>query len=209
MTLDELDAARKAGTISDYTGVINAQMMRQQGPRGQGVSYYMISRLNVELAPMVEEFRVAREGKLTTVLSGPNNCGKTLLLKQLFFQFGQGSYLVACNRFSHVDVLNTRQVEEFEHRRLYDNFSQQFYMSRQNSDDSELKLEQVLTSMKNAQRARLFALCKNLLGNEFSLPRTDRENEFSPFYVDMDGENLRYGSSRDPPTSDPARYPAG
>ena len=195
MTLDELDAARKAGTIRDYTPVINAQMMRQQGPRGQGVSYYMISRLNVEFAPMVEEFRVAREGKLTTVLSGPNNCGKTLLLKQLFFQFGQGSYLVACNRFSHVDVLNTRQVEEFEHRRLYDNFSQQFYMSRQNSDDSELKLEQVLTSMKNAQRARLFALCKNLLGNEFSLQRTDRENEFSPFYVDMDGENLRYGSS--------------
>ena len=195
ITLDDLDAARKAGTIEDYTQVINAQMRRHQGPMGQGVAYHMISRLNVDFAPTVEDFCAAREGKPTTVLSGPNNSGKTLLLKQLFFHFGQGSYLVACNRFSHVDVLNTRQVEEFEHRRYYDNFSQQFYMSRQNSDDSELKLEQILTSLKNTQREKLFTLCKDLLGNEFSLQRTDRENDFSPFYVDMDGENLRYGSS--------------
>jgi len=195
MTLDILDATRKAGTFEEYTNVINNQMMRRQGPMAQGVPYYMISRLNVEFDPTIEEFQVAREGKSTTVLSGPNNCGKTLLLKQLFFQFGQGSYLVACNRFSHVDVLNTRKVEEYEHRRYYDNFSQQFFMSQQNSEDNELKLEQVLTSLKNSQRERLFALCKELLGNDFALKRTEPENDFSPFYVDMDGENLRYGSS--------------
>ena len=195
MTLDELDAARKAETIEDYSRVTNSQMLRQQGAMGQGISYYMISRLDVEFTPSVEEFREARDGKQTTVLSGPNNSGKTLLLKQLFFQYGQGSYLVACNRFSHVDILNTRKVDEYEHRRYYDNFSQQYYMSQQNSEDNELKLEQILTSLKNGQREKLFALCKELLGNTFSLQRTERENDFSPFYVDMDGENLRYGSS--------------
>ncbi len=58
-----------------------------------------------------------------------------------------------------------------------------------------MKLEQVITGLKDAQREKLFKVCKDLLGNEFSLKRTDPENTFSPFYVDMDGENLRYGSS--------------
>jgi molybdopterin-guanine dinucleotide biosynthesis protein len=191
LTLAELDSVRKAGTIEDYSRVTNAQTMRQQGPMSQGMPYYMISRLNIDFTPTVEEIRAAREGKPTTVFSGPNNGGKTLLLKQLYFQIGQGSHLVACNRFSHVDVLNTRQIDEYEHRRYYESFSQQFHTSRQNTEDSQLKLEQVLTSLKNVQRDKLFGLSKDLLGNKFSLQRTDPESDFSPFYVDMDGENPR------------------
>jgi hypothetical protein len=195
VTLDNLDAARRAGKIEEYSHVINAQMLRRQGPGASGIPYSMISRLDVDFTPTVEAFHAAREGELTTVLSGPNNCGKTLLLKQLFLLVGHDGYLIACNRFSHIDILNTRQAEAYEYRRYYDNFSQNYYMSRQNSEDNELKLEQVITSLKDKQREKLFSACKDLLGNEFSLKRTDPENMFSPFYVDMDGENLRYGSS--------------
>ncbi len=154
----------------------------------------MISRLDVDFRPTVEAFYAVREGKLTTVLSGPNNCGKTLLLKQLFLLVGHDGYLIACNRFSHIDVLNTRQMEEHEYRRYYDNFSQNYYMSRQNSEGNELKLEQVITSLKDKQREKLFSACKDLLGNEFSLKRTDPENTFSPFYVDA----VAFDASRHP-----------
>ena len=143
----------------------------------------------------MEALYAARAGKPTTIFSGPNNGGKTLLLKQLCFLIGQGGYLLACNRFSHVDVLNTRKVEESEHRRYYENFARNYYMSQQNTEDNELRLEQVITTLKGKQRDKLFRASKELLGNEFSLKRTDPENTFSPFYVDMDGENLRYGSS--------------
>ena len=195
ITLDELDAARRTGAIEEHSYVTSSQIMRQQGPNSHGISYSLISRLDVEFTPTVEALYAARAGKLTTIFSGPNNGGKTLLLKQLFLLVGQGGYLLACNRFSHVDVLNTRKTEEHEHRRYYDNFAMNFHMSQQNTEDNELRLEQVITTLKDTQRDELFKIGKELLGNEFSLKRTDPENMFSPFYVDMDGENLRYASS--------------
>jgi hypothetical protein len=86
-----------------------------------------------------------RSSKSVTVLSGPNNGGKTILLKHLFSLAGHGSYLVGCNRFSHVDVLNSRQREQHEHRRFYENFMNNFERSNLNTEDNEMKLDQVLT----------------------------------------------------------------
>ncbi len=196
MSLGDLDGLNAAGKVNDFTSVANTQMLRQGGPGGMsGVPYSMISRLNVDFVPTVEEFHAARTDKSITVLSGPNNGGTTLLLKQLCYLVGHDGYLMACNRFSHVDVLNTRERNAHEDRRYYDNFMHSFHTSRQNTEDNELKLQQVITGLKDGQRDKLFSVAKELLGNEFSLKRTDAENTFSPFYVDMDGENLCYGSS--------------
>ena len=196
LSLADLDALHAAKKVSEYTLVTNADMMRREGPGGaQGVPYSRISRIDVDFVPAVEELHTARAGKSITVLSGPNNGGKTLLLKQLFYLVGHDGYLIACNRFSHVDALNTRQRDPHEHRRYYDNFMHSFYTSHQNTEDNELKLEHVITGLKDTQRETLFAAAKDLLGNNFSLQRIDPENTFSPFYVDMDAENLRYGSS--------------
>lgn len=195
ITIDELDALREAGKIKDYTKVVNPQIPSFEGPRTNGIIYSMISRTNVELSPTIDEFLNSRNNKSITILSGPNNCGKTFLLKQLFSKIGHAGYLLSCNRFSQVDVLNTRKIEEHEHRRYYDNFMQQFFTSNQNTENNDLQLEQIIVSLKDSQRNKLFDLCKTLIGNNFSLKRIDPENTFSPFYVDMDGENLRYGSS--------------
>lgn len=195
MPVEQLDELHRTGKVKDYTRVIHTQLLRQEGPMAQGIHYSKISRLEVEFIPTVENFHEARAEKPTTVLSGPNNCGKTLLLKQLFSLIGQGGYLIGCNRFSHVDVLNTRQIDQHEHRRYYDNFIQNFYTSRQNTENNELQLQRIITGLKDHQRKKLFDVCKELLGNDFSLTRTDPENTFSPFYVDVDGENLRYSST--------------
>lgn len=195
LTIAELDDDYKAGKIHKHTYVFNAQMLRQEGPITHGIAYSMISRLSVEFVPTVEEFFTTRKNKEVTILSGPNNSGKTLLLKQLFSIIGQGGYLINCNRFSHVDILNTSTTDEHEHRRYYDNFIQYFHTSQQNTENNELQLQKIITSLKNPQREKLFKLAKEFLGNEFSLKRIDIDNDFSPFYVDMDGENLRYGSS--------------
>jgi predicted ATPase len=195
MSIESLDEDYHAGKFHDYTRVINSQMLRHDGPMAQGISYSMISRLNVEFTPTADEFIISRENMQTTILSGPNNSGKTLFLKQLFYVIGQGGYLINCNRFSHVDTLNTRATEEHEHRRYYENFIHSYNTSQQNTENNELQLQQIITSLKNRQRVKLFELAYELLGNKFSLKRIDPENEFSPFYVDMDGENLRYGST--------------
>jgi len=195
ITLGELDALHGTGEIDDYSIVANTKMVAINGPESNGIRYSMISRSNVEFSPSVDEFYESRSEKQITVLSGPNNCGKTFLLKQLFSKIGHEGYLVSCNRFSHVDMLNTRQIDELQYRQYYDNFMHQFFTSNQNSENNDLRLEQILVNLKDKKRNDLFELCESLIGNKFSLQRTDPENTFSPFYVDMDGENLRYGSS--------------
>lgn len=195
MAIENLDELHRDGKVEDFTYVLNTQMAKQEGPGAHGIPYSSISRLDVEFNPTLEEIYTTLVSKSTTVLSGPNNCGKTLLLKQLFSLVGQGGYLIGCNRFSHVDVLNTRQIDEHEHRRYYDNFIHNLYASNQNTENNDLQLQQIITTLKDRQRRKLFEICKQLIGSDFSLKRTDPENSFSPFYVDIDGENLRYSST--------------
>lgn len=194
ISLADLDDLHAKGKVRDSTHVISAPMLRR-GPRASGIPYSAIARIDIDLSPDPEVFHADRAKEVVTVLCGPNNSGKTLYLKQLFSVVGHGGYLVSCNRFSHVDVLNTRQQEENQYRNYYDNFIQNWYSSSQNTEESEYKLEQALTALTNDKRKLLFALCRTLLGSEISLKRTQENNEFSPFYVDIDGQNLRYAST--------------
>ena len=194
VTLAELDSLRAAGKIRASTEVINTRVL-QRNRRANPIRYSAIARLGVEFTPTIQAFHADRDDKSVTVLSGPNNCGKTLLLKQLFSFTDEGGYLISCSRFSHVDVLNTRQLDENIFGGFYDTYIQGFYTTQQNSEENHLKLEQIITGLKQSQLTALFSVCKDLLGNEFSIRQIDPERPFSSFYVDMDGQNLKYGSS--------------
>jgi predicted ATPase len=193
ISLKELDRLHESGKIHDDTACANIAMLRRG--RTQGIPYSQIAHLNIEFQPDVDTFIEDRKNSQVTVLSGANNCGKTLFLKQLFSEAGHGAYLLSCNRFSHVDILNTRQQEALQYRNYYDNFVQNWYTSRQNTEDSEYKLEHAITGLSNRQREHLLAICGELIGTKFSLKRTQEDNDFSPFYVDMAGQNLRYAST--------------
>lgn len=190
----ELDALAEAGRIEPHTQVISDQML-QRSPKARPIQYSAIVRLNVEFAPFVDDFHSGRRECPVTVLSGPNNGGKSLLLKQLLAEIGHQGRLIQCNRFSQIDVLNTRKTDEQEQWQLFDSFMQRLLTSHQNSEDNDVKLEQIITGLRDGPRDRMFSLAEELLGNQISLKRVDPENTFSPFYVDMDGENIRYGSS--------------
>jgi AAA domain, putative AbiEii toxin, Type IV TA system len=194
---DDLTALYREGKINDYTEVINVRTARPQDPGMgvYGVMYSQLSSIDVTFDPAPEAFLAARAGKQTTVLSGPNNGGKTLFLKHIYTFVGHDGYLVACNRFSHVDVLNSREQRETEHIERYRSFIFNFESTRTNTEDNDLKLDQILTGLKDQQRTKLFDTAHRLLGNMFEMVRTDPQNSFSPFVVSMDGENLRFGSS--------------
>ena len=197
LSRDELSALHREGKINDYTPVLNVRTIRPQGP-GMGVygiMYSQLSNVDVNFDPEPEAFLAERAAKQTTVLSGPNNGGKTFFLKHLYSFVGHDGYLMACNRFSHVDVLNSRERQGTEHVDRYRSFIANFESSRTNTEDNDFKLDQILTGLKDRQRAKLFDTARRLLGNTFEMVRTDAENTFSPFVVSMDGDNLRYGSS--------------
>ena len=195
VTLEQLDELSISNRIYDHTEVLNAEIARRSGPVARGIQFSSIPRIAIEFAPPTEEFLDARFSHFATVLCGPNNCGKTLYLRQIFAQLGHDAYLVQCNRFSHVDVLNTRQLDQHEYRRYYDDFLYNFHTALQNTENNNLQLDQLITSLKDKALERLFKLATELLGNKFSLKQVDPESKFSPYYIDMDGQNLRYGSS--------------
>ncbi len=194
-TLEDLDDLYARGVITDSTNVVSATMARRGGPGTPGIPYTRIVRIPVEFEPTAVDFLATRTSRFNTVLAGPNNSGKTLFLRQLRTQLGPAAYFLQCNRFSHVDVLNTRQIDQLEYRRYYDNFLQNYYTSNQNQENNELNLEQLLTNLKESQLDRLFELVSNLLGQQFSLKRVDEGSRFSPYYIDMDGQNLRLAST--------------
>lgn len=195
VTLEELDKLHERHIISDHTNVVSATMARQGGPSIQGISYARIVRIPVNFQPDAGEFLASRMSRFNTVLAGPNNSGKTLFLRQLRTQLGHTAYFLQCNRFSHVDVLNTRQIDEYEYRRYYDTFLQNYYTTNHNQENNDLNLEQLLTNLKESQLDHLFQLVSSLLGQQFSLKRIDDSSRFSPYYIDMDGQNLRLASS--------------
>ncbi len=170
-------------------------MARRGGPNTPSIPYSQLSTIPIEFDPPAEDFLVTRTDHFVTVLAGPNNCGKTLYLQQLLAQIGHEAYLLQCNRFSHIDVLNTRRLDDYEHKRDDDNFMYNYHTAQQNQERNELTLDQLITSLKEPQLDSLFALVSELIGNKFSLRRVDPESKFSPYYVDMDGQNLRLASS--------------
>jgi hypothetical protein len=198
LTRKQLDELAKAGTIDGYTRVVDIRTA-PPGPAGRravhGVPYSSLPTSDVEFDPEPEEFHTARAGRPTTVLSGPNNQGKTFYLKHLYAAVGHTGYFVACNRFSQIDILNSRQREEHEHFQRYESFVYNFQSSRHNSEDNEMKLDQILTGLKDKQRDKMFEVAGRLIGNTFNMVPTDPENKFSPFYVTMDDKPISTGSS--------------
>lgn len=196
LTLSELDQAFNEGKFEGFHHVFSPNIPGNEGPEmRRGISYSQIPRSIVAFSPTLEDFFAARSSKSTTVLSGANNSGKSLIIKKLYPLIGNKAYMLACNRFSSVDVLNSRQKDRYEKQRLFENAVQQQYTSQQNTETNDRQIEQIVAGLNNDQRNNLFLVAEELLGNKFRLQKTEPNNDLSPFYIDMDGQNLKFGSS--------------
>jgi predicted ATPase len=150
---------------------------------------------DIVFSPKISDLVAARVQAPYTVLCGGNNSGKSLVLKQLKFNRGQTAYLVGPQRFYHIIELATQRWDDGD----YQNWENQF---RNNAQNKEFNFEQnfidlgrILGGLKDSERDKLFKLCGELIGNKFKLEKRDAQNELSPRYVDMDGQNLAVGST--------------
>ncbi|WEN15110.1 AAA family ATPase [Rhodanobacter sp. AS-Z3] len=155
----------------------------------------MTSKAELIFNPSLQLFAQTRAGSPLTVLSGSNNSGKSLTLKWLKSALGRSAYMIGTNRFYHVYHLSTgirdpSQLDQFENQ-FQSNFNQENYNHEQNPFD----LNQIIMGLSDKRRSELFELCGKLIGNTFSMKKVDSENELSPRYIDMDGQNLSVGST--------------
>lgn len=153
------------------------------------------TKKDLVFSPPLRDFNAARAHSAVTCLAGPNNSGKSLVLKWLKHIIGPGAYIVGTNRFYHVYQLDPskrshRNVEQFE-----SDFRNHFDNDQHNFEQNFLDLNHIIANLNDAQRDALFGLCGDLIGGTFSLKRVVEDNDLSPRYVDMDGQNISVGST--------------
>lgn len=145
------------------------------GEHWQDVNYDYLPRFDVEFRPEIEALLAARRTTLSTVFSGPNNSGKSLILKQMVTTLGHRACLLTCNRYSQVDVINTQQSHGSDERRQHhDQIVNQLESGHFHDDQNPRQLEQLIRGLTDDQQDRLFTLAGELLGTKVQLLRTDQ-----------------------------------
>jgi hypothetical protein len=76
--------------------------------------------------PAPETFLEQRVHHAYTVLAGPNNSGKSLLLKWMKRQLGRTAYMVGVNRFYHIYLLSSMLRDPNELDNWENSFVSQF-----------------------------------------------------------------------------------
>ncbi|MCQ3929146.1 MAG: hypothetical protein DPW16_01695 [Chloroflexi bacterium] len=150
---------------------------------------------DLKFHPQIPVFLSDTKNKPLVVLAGPNNSGKSLLLKSLKQKFGRTSYLIGVNRFYHVyhfssGLRDPNEIDSFETQ-----FNSQFGKEQYNFENNFFDLHRVIVGLSNSKRDTLLQLCGDLLGNMFTLKRVDPDNDLSVSYIDMDGQNISVGST--------------
>lgn len=167
------------------------------GPGFEKVHYEFLPRFTVEFQPDIDTLLADRRECASTIFSGPNNSGKSLILKQMHSTLGPKVCLLTCNRYSTIDVINTQNSHGFDERRQhYDMISNQLESGHFHDDQNPRQLEQLIRGLTDTQLDNLFELAGELLGAKIQLLRTDStRTRMSPWYVDIDGQSLKYASS--------------
>lgn len=145
---------------------------------------------SIDIIPPVKELLSQRLDKRLTIISGPNNSGKSYLLKVLHRELGPNAVLLACNRFYHFADL-PQADGQFDMHQHYKNSIQGLFRSDQNRDNSNYPLPKLISSLTDSKRELLLDICSECFGEEFRIVPREPHNKMTKFYIQVDGTELQ------------------
>ncbi len=92
-------------------------------------------------------------------------------------------------RFSAA-LRNPNELDQFESQ-----FQSNFWSEEYNYEQNYIDLNHIILGLSDSQRLSFFELCSRLIGSSFSLRRVQLDNELSPRYIDVGGQNLSVAST--------------
>lgn len=179
----------------DPTTVVTTEPADRTDKRAVGLPIGSLIRIPIEFDPPVTRFSNTRNDHATTVLSGPNNCGKSLLLKWLRANLLDNACYLGASRFYMNDGSDNFVHRQMRAERERADFIRQLIEGDKNDDNSYFDLDDLLTGLNDDQRTVLFSLCENLLSYEFGLYPLNRTNSMTPLRVHIGNDLINSGSS--------------
>ncbi|WP_285675058.1 ATP-dependent nuclease [Paralimibaculum aggregatum] len=126
---------------------------------------------------------------------GPNNSGKSYLLKTLSIELGDKAAYLGPARYNNFNALPPYAPQPKRRREQHRNFRRQFNESNQNLDNSPFNIQQAIAEFDNDRRNVLFEIVKKVLGASLSLDLAHPKNEMSQRFISCDEHNLSFASS--------------
>lgn len=128
-------------------------------------------------------------------LIGPNNSGKSFLLKKMTEQLkGKGTYLGPA-RYSNFNTLAPYSPKKGRKQKKFQDFINTFRNNTQNIDNSPFNIQQAIAELSNEGRDNLFDMVEGVMGAKLTLALADPDNSMSQRYVSADGHNFAFASS--------------
>jgi len=158
-------------------------------------------KLETKIAPESESlFRslICRPG--VSILCGPNNSGKSFILKELVgpirnHQNGIYPYPIGISRLQSLSSLPHARTTESELHKRYEAASKVGNAPRANTDVQEVAISESIASLGDLARSKLFALLDRILGTKTEMALWIPENRASAPYLEVDGYSAAYTSS--------------
>lgn len=151
--------------------------------------------LEIRFEGITEQDFYNRSDSHISVLSGTNNCGKSLILKMLFERFGESSFLCGTNRYyeiEHFGVLN--DAPDFVSQ-TWSNLKNQINDARYNRDPVVMPFHEVFIRLTDAERSSVLEICSEYLGAPMRLEFVSPGNSMSPSFLTIDGTPIAKCSS--------------
>src|SRR6056297_1174374 len=128
-------------------------------------------------------------------LIGPNNSGKSFVLKRITEELGgRGTYLGPA-RYSNFNTLTPYKPQKGRKQKKFQEFINSFRNNAQNIDNSPFNIQQAIAELDDARRDKLFEIVEDLMGAKLQLAFSDPSNKMSQMYVSADGHNFSFVSS--------------
>ena len=141
-----------------------------------------------------EEFYTATDRRIS-ILSGSNNCGKTVLLKLLYERLGDEAYLCGPNRYHETEYLPVYNENPDNLINLRRNLQNELNEGRLNRDTNLMPFHDIFIQLTDDDRQNVFGICSDLLGETVELGFVAPGNSMSQSFLSVGGTMLSKSSS--------------
>jgi len=139
--------------------------------------------LEINYKGLTEEEFIGGHGSRVSVLSGTNNCGKSLILKLIFDKFRNHAYFCGANRYYELEHFPTLNDDPNYDSNTLNNFRNQINEPRFNRDPVLMPFNDVFIRLTDEERQQVYKTCSECLGEEVSLDYESPGNSMSKSFL--------------------------